>query len=187
MEMHSAGKPTVDDRLCIGCGKCGKVCAHDAVSIADGKSHIDHGRCVGCGSCISTCPTDAIDAAGDASNDDLNKKMAEYAAAVVTGRPHFHVSLVVDVSPFCDCHSENDVPIVSDIGMFASFDPVALDVACAQAVNARPANPESILGHAKKAGEDHFCTIHPETNWWTCIHHAVKLGLGSSEYELVTL
>ena len=40
---------------------------------------------------------------------------------------------------------ENDVPIVPDVGMFASFDPVALDVACADAVNRQPVNPGSIL------------------------------------------
>ena len=38
---------------------------------------------------------------------------------------------LVDVSPNCDCHGENDIPIVPNVGMFASFDPVALDVACA--------------------------------------------------------
>ena len=73
--------------------------------------------------------------------------MAEYAWAVLEGRPHFHISIVMDVSPFCDCHPENDAPIVSDVGMFASFDPVALDQACADAVNKMPALVAgSILG-----------------------------------------
>ena len=62
-----------------------------------------------------------------------------------TDKPSFHISLVVDVSPYCDCHSENDLPIVPDVGMFASFDPIALDQACADAVNAQPSVPGSIL------------------------------------------
>ena len=64
--------------------------------------------------------------------------MAEYSLAVLKDRPHFHISLIMDVSPFCDCHAENDIAIVPDVGMFASFDPVALDVACADAVNKQP-------------------------------------------------
>ena len=95
------------------------------------------------GAVSASVPGDAVCPASDESNDILNKKMMEYSKAVLQGRPHFHISLVVDVSPFCDCHGENDAAIVPDVGMFASFDPVALDVACADAVNRQP-----ILGGA---------------------------------------
>ena len=77
--------------------------------------------------------------------EELNCRMAEYAKAVVEGRPHFHISLVVDVSPYCDCHGENDVPILPDVGMFASFDPVALDQACADACLRQRPIPGSLL------------------------------------------
>ena len=82
-------------------------------------------NCVGCGRCIGACNTDAIEFMNWSSTIELNKKMAEYAKAVVDGRPNFHISLVVDVSPNCDCHPENDVPILPNLGMFASFDPLA--------------------------------------------------------------
>ncbi len=82
-------------------------------------------KCAGCGRCIGVCPVDAVASMCDEANDILNMKIAEYSLAVLKGRPNFHVSLVVDVSPNCDCHSENDAPIVPNIGMFASFDPVA--------------------------------------------------------------
>ena len=121
MEMHSAGKPYIDKEACIGCGRCIKICAHDAPSITDKKADIDHDKCVGCGRCIGVCPMDAVQAAGDESNDILNRKIAEYSKAVIQGRPHFHISLVVDVTPNCDCHAENDIPIVPDVGMFASL------------------------------------------------------------------
>ena len=120
MEMHSAGKPYVEVENCIGCGNCIRVCAHDAPKITDRKAFIDHDKCVGCGRCIGVCPKDAVCPPNDESNDILNKKIAEYSLAVVKGRPHFHISLVIDVSPNCDCHSENDIPIVPDVGMFAS-------------------------------------------------------------------
>ncbi len=187
MEMHAAGKPTVNQAACIGCGKCVRTCAHSAITLAKRKSSINHEFCVGCGMCISACPVDAIEPDFDAAFDDVNRKMAEYAAAVLSGRPHFHISLVVDVSPSCDCVDRNDVPIVPDIGMFASFDPVALDVACAAAVNHEHPVAGSVLAKSEKKGADHFSTVSPDTDWWVCINHAVKLGLGSSDYELVTV
>ena len=187
MEMHSAGKPHVNVKECIGCGNCIRVCAHDAPSISDRKASIDHDKCVGCGRCIGVCPKDAVCAAGDESNDILNKKIAEYSLAVVKDRPHFHVSLVIDVSPNCDCHSENDIPIVPDVGMFASFDPVALDKACADAVNRQPIIAGSQLDHMPHVHHDHFIDSAPTTNWKVCLEHAEKIGLGTQEYELIEI
>lgn len=97
------------------------------------KMHIDGANCVGCGRCIGACNFDAIEFENWARTKDLNCRMAEYTKAVVDGRPNFHISLVVDVSPNCDCHAENDAPILPNIGMFASFDPLALDQACVDA------------------------------------------------------
>lgn len=187
MEMHSAGKPLVSQNDCIGCGACRKNCAHEAITIADKKASIDHSKCVGCGRCIGVCPMDAVSAANDESNDILNCKIAEYSYAVIKDRPNFHISLVVDVSPYCDCHAENDVPIVPNVGMFASFDPVALDIACADAVNRQPVITGSILDEKPHVHHDHFTDTHPETNWMSAIDHAVKLGLGSKEYELIEI
>ncbi len=187
MEMHSAGKPIISQDACIGCGACQRNCAHGALTIAKGKASIDHDKCVGCGRCIGVCPMDAVDAANDESNDILNCKIAEYALAVLKDRPHFHVSLVVDVSPNCDCHSENDVPIVPNVGMFASFDPVALDMACADAVNRQSVVSGSILEQMPHLTGDRFTDTHPETNWLSAIDHAEKLGIGTADYELIEI
>ena len=187
MEMHSAGKPNVYQKRCIGCAACQKNCAHSAITIEEKKAFIDHNKCVGCGRCIGVCPMDAVKPAEDESNDILNCKIAEYTLAVLKDRPNFHISLVVDVSPYCDCHSENDVPIVPNVGMFASFDPVALDIACADAVNRQPVISGSILAEKPHTHHDHFTDTHPETNWMSAIDHAVKLGLGSKEYELIEI
>lgn len=185
MEMHSAGKPYVEQELCIGCGMCTKICAHEAAIVTDKKAIIDHNKCVGCGRCIGVCPRDAVLPASDESLDILNKKIAEYSKAVIQGRPHFHISLVIDVSPYCDCHAENDAAIVPDVGMFASFDPVALDVACADAVNRQPVIENSLLGESDHKGHDHFSAVSPETNWMVAINHAAKLGLGTKNYQLI--
>ncbi len=187
MEMHSAGKPHVNQVSCVGCKMCTKVCAHSAITIEDKKASIDHNKCVGCGRCIGVCPKDAVQAASDESNDILNCKIAEYTKAVIDRRPNFHISLVIDVSPYCDCHGENDAAIVPNVGFFASFDPVALDLACAQAVNAQPAISNTrltdMMEHVHE--HDHFHTIFPETNWESSIEHGVKLGLGNKDFELI--
>ena len=189
MEQHNSGKPFVKEKNCVGCGACKRICAHDAPQIANGKATIDTDKCVGCGRCLAVCPKDAIQCLFDEAPAILNKKIAEYTKAVVDGRPCFHVSLVVDVSPNCDCHAENDAPIVPDVGMFASFDPVALDQACADAGMAQPAAPGSALFDAGCDGScaDHFRAAHPDTDWQVCLEHAEKLGLGSRKYELVKI
>jgi uncharacterized Fe-S center protein len=187
MEMHSAGKPVIAKGQCVGCGACQKICAHSAITIENKKAFIDHSKCVGCGRCIGICPMDAVFAANDESNDILNCKIAEYSKAVLQDRPQFHISLVVDVSPNCDCHAENDVPIVPNVGMFASFDPVALDMACADAVNRQPVIHGSVLSELPQTHGDRFMDNHPETNWKSAIDHAVKLGIGSKEYELIEI
>lgn len=191
MEQHSAGKPVVRQGRCVGCGMCAKQCAHGAISFGeDRKASIDHGKCVGCGRCIGVCNFDAIYNPNDCASDALNAKIAEYSKAVLAGRPHFHISLVIDVSPYCDCHGENDVPILPDVGMFASFDPVALDQACADACMAQPPMPGSQLDEAMHAPgfcdhHDHFRNVFPETNWQACLEHAEKIGIGTRAYELV--
>ena len=186
MEQHSAGKPHVNQENCIGCRQCSKICAHDAITITDRKASIDHNKCVGCGRCIGVCPRDAVEPASDESNDILNKKIAEYTKAVVQGRPCFYINMVIDVSPYCDCHAENDAAIVPDVGFFASFDPVALDMACADAVNRQPVISNSVLGDHQHIHEgDHFHKVSPDTDWIVAIEHAEKLGLGTREYEIV--
>ena len=187
MEMHSYGKPVVMEENCIGCKACAKICAHDGPQFdANGKAAIDHAKCAGCGRCIGICPKDAIVAGESDSFDNMNKKIAEYTKAVIDGRPNFHINIANHISPNCDCHSENDAAIVPDVGMFASFDPVAIDVACADAVNKQPVNPMSIL--KERAGwADRFDGTHPTTNWRVGTAHAEAIGIGSQSYELVTV
>ena len=189
MEQHNAGKPHVNQKHCVGCGQCCKICAHGAPVITDRKASIDHDKCVGCGRCIAVCPHNAIEINWDESTSNLNRKIAEYTKAVVDGRPCFHISLVLDVSPNCDCHPENDMAIVPNVGMFASFDPVALDMACVDAVNAQPVLSGSAAdnGADHEHEHDHFQRLHPDTDWRSCLEHGEKIGIGTREYELIKI
>ena len=187
MEQHNAGKPHVEQKRCVGCKVCTTICAHSAITVEDRKASIDHSKCVGCGRCIAVCARNAITINFDESHTNLSRKMAEYAKAVVDGRPCFHISLVIDVSPNCDCHTENDAAIVPNVGMFASFDPVALDMACVDAVNAQPPLRDTAADAGDCHDHDYFHRIHPDTDWMSCLEHAEKLGLGTREYELVKI
>lgn len=187
MEQHNAGKPHVEQKRCVGCKMCTNICAHSAITVEDRKAAIDHSKCVGCGRCIAICAHNAITVNFDESHTNLSRKMAEYTKAVVDGRPCFHISLVIDVSPNCDCRAENDAAIVPNVGMFASFDPVALDMACVDAVNAQTPVRDTAADDGDCHGHDHFHRIHPDTDWKSCLEHAEKLGLGTREYELVKI
>lgn len=191
MEQHNAGKPVVQPELCVGCKTCAKQCGQDAISYGpDRKAAIDHAKCVGCGRCIGACNFDAIENPAWDTVQMLNRKMAEYAKAVVDGRPCFHISLVKDISPNCDCHGENDVPILPDIGMFASLDPVAMDQACADACMAKEPIPGAQLYRRMKAKgfvdhQDHFENCTEGSEWKSCLEHGEKIGLGTRQYELI--
>ena len=193
-EQHSNGQPRIDADLCKGCKKCQKECANDGLVFDEktGKMTVDKVHCVGCGRCLGACNLDAISFGDDAAVYELNCRMAEYTKAVLDGRPHFHISLVVDVSPNCDCHCENDAPILPNIGMFASFDPLALDQACVDACLASAPLPGSQLSDNMKKKDfvdhhDHFTNSTPQSEWRTCLAHAEKIGLGVREYELIRI
>ena len=193
-EQHSGGKASIDPAKCRGCRMCLKECANDALSFdaRTKKTRVNEDNCVGCGRCLGACNFDAIAFTNFAANELLNRRMAEYTKAVIDGRPSFHVSLVMDVSPNCDCHGENDVPILPDLGMFASFDPLALDQACVDACLQAPPLPGSQLAaNLAKRGfvdhHDHFTNSTPASEWRTCLEHAEKIGLGTRAYELVRM
>ena len=98
--------------------------------------------------------------------------------------------MLMDVSPDCDCDSCNDVPVIPDVGMFASFDPVALDQACVDAANSQPVVPGSVAAAAEEHHEHHhdvFRMIHPDTDWEAGLIHGEKLGIGTREYKLITV
>ncbi len=191
---HSNGQPDIDPELCRGCRACMKECANNGLSFNEEtrKMSVDLNNCVGCGRCIGACNFDAISFADGAAIKDLNCRMAEYTKAVLAGRPNFHVSIIVDVSPHCDCHSENDAPILPDIGMFASFDPLALDQACADACLKATPLPNSLLADEMARKDfcdhhDHFENTTPNSEYKTCLAHAEKIGVGTKAYEIVTV
>lgn len=192
-DQHCGGKASIDPDLCRGCRRCQKECANGGLVFDEaGRKMTISENCVGCGRCIGACNFDAISFKDYLANDLLGCRIAEYTKAVIDGRPNFHISLIVDVSPNCDCHQENDAPILPDIGMFASFDPLALDQACVDACLAATPLPNSQLGDNMASPDfvdhhDHFKNNRPSINWRACLDHADKIGIGSRKYELIKI
>ena len=192
MEQHSSGQPEVNQELCKGCRRCAKECGSNAITYENNKAYINPDLCKGCGRCIGACSFDAIQTVQWDAGNLLDRKMAEYAQAVCQDRPCFHINIVRDISPNCDCHGENDAPILPDIGMFASFDPVALDQACVDACQQAEPMPNSQLSDNLKKPDwqchhDHFLDSNPNVHWKETLEHAEKIGMGSREYELVKI
>ena len=193
-EQHASGKPKIAADACRGCRRCQKECANSGLVFDEQtmKMTVDNAHCVGCGRCLGACNFDAIYFENDNAQAALNCRMAEYTKAVVAGRPQFHISLIVDVSPNCDCHGENDIPILPNIGMFVSTDPLALDQACVDACLAADPIPGSQLARNLAAPgfhdhHDHFTNSTPESEWKSWLAHAEKIGLGSRVYELIEM
>ncbi len=188
LEMHSASKPLIKTKKCVSCGQCIKSCAQDAISFDENKKAvIDYDLCVGCGQCVAVCRYDAAIIKWDEAADTANEKIAEYTYAVINGKPAFHINFVMNVSPDCDCWATNDLPIVPDIGIAASFDPIALDKACVDLVNAAEPIRGSVLEDKHYEEGDKFCHIHSNTDWQAGLKHGEEIGIGTMEYELITL
>lgn len=191
-QMHSGATPEIRTTKCVGCGECVAHCAYSAINLGpDHKAVIDEKLCVGCGQCVAVCNYNAAVVRWDHGGQALGERVVEYAAAALKNKVHFHVNFIVDVSPLCDCPGHNDVPITPNIGILASPDPVAVDVASADLTTQAPANMDSkIAKHIHKnsdgVGVDKFTALYPHSNWKETMKYAESAGIGSISYELVT-
>lgn len=188
LEQHSTVAPEVDEQTCTGCGVCLRACAHQAILVG-GKARIDSQRCAGCGRCITVCETKSIKIQWNEEAALVMKKMAEYAKGALSGKAGktLFVNFVTQVSPSCDCYGHSDAPIVPDLGILVSTDPVALDQACADLVNQARGLPDTALSSGFEPGGDKFRGIHPEIDWTITLDHAEKIGIGTRRYTLIRL
>jgi len=189
MTQHSTVAPQIAEEYCTGCSLCIKACAHDAIAIIEGKAKLDATLCTGCSRCITVCPTKAVQIQWNEAADLVMKKMAEFAKGAVAGKEKktLFLNFITQVSPACDCYGHADAPIVNDIGICASTDPVALDQACADLVNNAVGNQNTALESGHEPGEDKFRGVHPDIDWEVQLEHAEKIGVGTREYELVKI
>ena len=186
---HSGLSPKVKRKKCIGCGDCIDHCSQSAIALAQEKAAIDAAKCIGCGECILVCPQSAIQVQHGKSLPDFMEKMVEYTLGVLKNKQDkaLFLNFINNVSPACDCWPASDAPIVRNIGILASTDPVAIDQASADLVNQEPALRESCLKTGHKAGDDKFKALYPKVEWELQLAYAEKLGLGKRGYNLIQI
>jgi uncharacterized Fe-S center protein len=198
LSQHSNISPQVKEKACNGCKRCLTTCAHDAIlmkSPAPGVekkstvASIDPQKCVGCGECILTCPTGAVQIQWNETIPLFQKKMVEYAYGAVHKKKGkaLYLNFLTQVSPACDCYGYSDTPIVNDVGILASEDPVAIDQASVDLVNQQSGNQASKLPKNWKNGEDKFRALYPEVDWSIQLEYAEQIGLGTRKYELIRI
>lgn len=186
LAQHSTVSPEIKRKKCIGCGDCVSHCSQGALSIVQKKAVMDTRKCIGCGECILICAQEAIQVQWNQAIPVFLEKMVEYTVGVLKGKAGktLFINFITNVSPACDCYGHNDAPIVRDIGMVASQDPVAIDQASVDLVNQESAMPGSCLSRNTAVGEDKFRGVYPEIDWSYQLEYAEKIGLGAREYVL---
>jgi len=189
LNMHSNVKPFVEEDKCTGCKLCTKWCPVDAIKIVNKKAIIDSDTCIGCAECIGACPEKAINIIWDAASNSAQEKMAEFASGVskVLNNKFLFINFLTEITPACDCYPFSGAPIVPDIGILASRDPVAIDMASYDLVNNQPGLNREVLGDAVAVGADKFKAIYPHLDGLIQLRHAKALGLGSIEYNLIKM
>jgi len=177
MTEHAALTLSISNK-CTRCGECVRNCPADAISLDDVKAHIDRDKCISCAECLAVCRFGAVSCNWGQETEALQKHMAEYALGVLKGKSdraaffNFAISITRD----CDCFGNpNLAKIVDDIGILASKDPVAVDKATLDMVESKAGRklPE-LLGNLE---------LDPRHQ----LEHAVDIGLGDAEYELLEI
>jgi uncharacterized Fe-S center protein len=185
---HNA-RPFTMMEQCSGCTACMKVCPPGAIVVNMKKAVINHERCIGCFECMHVCPEHAIDIDWETEIPEFMERMVEYAYGAVQGKEKMtgYMNFLIRITPDCDCFPFSDVPIVPDIGILASTDPVAIDAASFDLVNQQQVFSDSLLtGHHHK-GEDKFKGVHAQTDGYRQVQYAEEIGLGKSSYELIKI
>lgn len=202
MAQHSEVAPEVVSKKCIGCGVCSDQCAHGAISVVDRPSEeprpsaeilkiasINHKLCVGCAGCIHACRQQALAINWEKDLPRFMERMVEYTVGAIKGKENrcLFINFITQVSPACDCYPFADAPIVPDIGVLASTDPVAIDRASMDLVNAAVPLASSIIKDSPDAPTDKVKAVYPHIDWRHQLAYAQELGLGEESYELITL
>ncbi len=186
LAQHCEISPEFNAKKCIGCGECVDHCPADAIELVKEKALKDSEKCIGCGECVAVCPEEAVSIPWDSDTARFQKKMVEYTVGVLKGKEERTICLnfVTRVTPQCDCYGYSDTPLVKDLGILASRDPIAIDQAAVDLVNAQPALADCCLESNREPGEDKFRGVYPHIDWSVQLGYAEELRLGSRVYEL---
>jgi uncharacterized Fe-S center protein len=168
LAQHANSIPKISYLKCKACGACVRNCPENAI-VLEGKAKIIKDKCVGCASCMTVCNFGAVSNSWLASlSKGFNERLAEYAYAASKDKQNIYITFAFNITRNCDCDGHNMKPIVKDLGILASMDPVAIDVAALDLID--KANGRKVFRRGRYT-----------------LDYAEKIGLGSKEYELINI
>ncbi len=176
LRQHSNIKPHIKTENCTFCKRCIRYCPVGAIIEKQDKAFIKQDVCIGCGECICACKFGAIADDYGENAKVFGEKMVEYAYGVLLNiKKKVFFNFALHITKNCDCMAKDEPFIVEDIGIFASSDPVACDKAAADMI-------------VTQAGVDIFKKVYPQTDsYMNQMEYAQKIGLGKTDYELVSV
>jgi uncharacterized protein len=186
--MHSDVLPKVKADKCTACGMCLKWCPVDAIIWTEKKkARIDKKKCIGCGECVVVCKFKAIGVNWKTDESIAQEKTVEYAVGAVQNKKEKcgYFNFLINISPDCDCANFNDAPIVPDIGILASKDPVAIDQASLDMVNKTTGIAGSRLNNDIHSKDKFYAVTEMKSE--AILSHGEKMGLGSRKYQVVAV
>ena len=191
MSQHSDLCPSISKKRCTGCGECAAHCLRQAIEVDIEKKRavIDKEKCSGCGECIAVCPRQAISVQWNPDTERFQLRMAEYALGAIKNKENrsFFINFVINVSPACDCMPFNNPPIVPDVGILASMDPVAVDKASLDLINKQSSAIDLCQDQGIHKNNDKFRQLYSYIDPGLQLRAAEKLGMGSTDYELIEI
>jgi len=199
--VHHNAKLEVNPEKCDGCGDCIPACPVKAIVMEDDKAKILPEKCIDCGFCVDHCPKGAFTSRSFPDIKEQQARIGETAAGIVKyfeGKCVF-INLAIDIVPLCDCDPFVGVPVIPDLGVFSSKDPVAIDRACVDMANNSPGIPGSMaeIAGVMERGAEKFNAIarlrwkatpsatHVAPDWRAMLDAAEKAGAGTQKYELI--
>ena len=176
LRQHSMMKPKINELKCTGCSECVQWCPEKVIEMKNDTAWINEKMCIGCGECLTVCHFDAVKYNWEASSGNLQKKMAEHALGAVINKVNktCYISFLTNITKSCDCLNQAQKPMIDDIGILASMDPVAIDKASLDLVKSYSGNDITEMS---------FPALDPMVQ----LKHGQKIGLGNIDYKLVSV
>jgi len=199
--IHHNAKLEINPEKCDGCGKCIPACPANAIVMEKSKARIIPEKCIDCGVCVDYCPKKAFMSKSFPNIREQQARIGETAAGIIKyfeGKCAF-INLAIDIVPLCDCDPFVGIPIVPDLGVFSSKDPVAVDRACIDVANNSPGIPGSMaeVAGVMEKGAEKFNAIarlrwkatpgatDVAPDWRAMLDAAERAGAGTQRYDLI--
>jgi len=186
--MHSIGEGMLEWNAdqCTHCNQCKEICPLGSIDFGPEGLIFNSDTCWRCGRCARVCQQGALNLAGD--DIKFMKSLSEAAKTVLStfkSAKVIYVNMLTEIQPECDCMPAAETPVMQDLGIMVSDDIVAIEQASIDMLLKAAPLPGSMASDMGiKDGEDILEKMHHRP-YVLQIDEAVRLGLGSREYEII--